>query len=81
MAKTETFPEHDQSADSPVSVLKRMNGFESLMKINNVFESRTFPAVIFFQKYLDLIMDIFRVHCIIPAYLVWQFLVIADTKP
>ena len=58
-----------------------MYGLESLMKIDNVFESGTFPAIIFFKQRLDLIVDIFRLHSVVAAYLIGQFLVITDSKP
>ena len=77
----ETFPEHYQSADSTVSVLKRVDCLKPLMEINNIFESGIFFAVIFFQQSLDLFVDIFRLNCDIATDLIRQFLVIADSEP
>ena len=36
---TQTFFEENQSTDTPVTVLKRMDAFKSVMKVKNILES------------------------------------------
>lgn len=80
MTETKTFPKHYQSAHTTVSILKGVDCFESLMKINNIFEVRAFSVVILFQQRFNLIVDIFRLHSVISANLIWKFLVVSDSK-
>lgn len=81
MAKTKTFPEHYQSADPAVAVLKRVDCLKSLVKINNFFKSRAFYAVIFLQQRLNFFVDIFRLNSVITTYFIWQFLIFSNPKP
>ena len=77
----ETFSEHDQAADSAVSILKRMNPFKIEMEFYNVFYSITLQRVIGTQQGSHFFSDFLRFRRLHFPDCVGKFFVLSDPEP
>ena len=75
------FTKHNQPSYTPVSVLEGVDGFEALMKVQNIFKCRLLFAIVFFQQSFHLSMNVFRHGCIVAAHFIGEFFVVSDSKP
>ena len=74
------FTKHNQPSYTPVSVLEGVDGFEALMKVQNIFKGLFFFGVIFCQQGLHFIGNFFRKGCIPAADFIREFLILANNK-
>ena len=77
----QTFLKHDQTAHSPVAVLKRMNLLESDMEIEDMFQHLFLAMVIIADKILHLTMYFLGRAGFYTTNFVRQAFVVANGKP
>ena len=62
VAALQALPEHQQSANPPVAVLKRMNALKLHMEIQNVIQLYVFGGIVICKQRFYLFMHIFGLH-------------------
>ena len=77
----EAFLEKDESTDTPVAILKRMDTLKIMMECNDLFERMIRTGVIVGQQFENLRLDFFRCGGISTTDLVRNVLVLSDSKP
>lgn len=78
---TQTFFESEQSSHPAISVLKGMDAFESLVKSDDLHDSRAGYLFILRQKILDFPGGFFRSGCLSVSDSVWKLFIFANSKP
>ena len=73
--------EHNQSAYTTITILKRMDSFKLHMKVQNILEGLFFLSIVFRQQCFHPIANFFRKGGIHAANFIWQFLIITNSKP
>ena len=77
----QTLLEHNQSSDTAVAVLKRVNRLKFFVKFQNFIKGFSFPAVICRQKFFHFGFYVFGRTGFVAADFVRKFLVLPDVKP
>ena len=80
-AAAQTLLEHDETAHAAISILERMNLFETDMKIEDIFQRVLILCVVVFYQSLHTIMNLFWFACILATDFVRQSFVVTNGKP
>lgn len=77
----EAFLEHDESADTAVAVLERVDVFELAVEVYDVFKRYGFDAFVMCQQFLHFLVHFLRRAGLFAADFVWQSFVFSYVEP
>ena len=76
-----TLFKHNQASHSAISVLERMDGFEPLMKVDDVFKGMLLGHIVFFKQVFHLAVNVGRGCRLHASHFIRQSLVISHSEP
>ena len=77
----QTLLEHNQSAYTTITILKRMDSLKPHMEVQNIFKGLFFLGIVFCQQRFHFIGNFFRKGSIHAANLIRKLLIAANCKP
>ena len=81
MRVLQALPEKQQAADTTISVLKRMDTFETHMEIQDVIKRHLFERIIIRKQSFHVAVNVFGCNRFLFANFVGKVFVIADSEP